>query len=73
MNASQGFESLCANPEAFLMFDSLHPSAATHALMGELALSAVPLPPMLPVFALALAGLGLVRRSSRTREIIPAK
>ncbi|MGE3772164.1 MAG: hypothetical protein AB7I32_04520, partial [Gammaproteobacteria bacterium] len=57
MSASLGFEGLCSNPEAFLMFDALHPSAATHALMGEAALSAVPLPTALPLFVLALAGL----------------
>lgn len=64
LNASLGLESLCSNPEAFLMFDALHPSAVTHALMGEAALSAVPLPATLPLLGLALAGFLPVRRRS---------
>ena len=64
LNMSSGFalESLCSNPAEYLMFDALHPSSSTHVAMGHAALSAIPLPATLPLFALALATVGVVRK-----------
>lgn len=46
-----------------LYSDSLHPSAAAHAILGAAALAqVVPVPATLPLLALALAGLAVVRR-----------
>lgn len=46
-----------------LFSDSLHPSAAAHAILGAAALAqAVPVPATLPLLALGLTGLVLVRR-----------
>ncbi len=46
-----------------LFSDSLHPSGAAHAILGRAALAqAVPVPATLPLLALGLTGLVLVRR-----------
>jgi outer membrane lipase/esterase len=46
-----------------LFSDSLHPSAAAHAILGAAALAqAVPVPATLPLLALGLVGLVVVRR-----------
>lgn len=49
--------------ETSLFSDSLHPSGAAHAILGRAALAqAVPVPATLPLLALGLTGLVLVRR-----------
>lgn len=57
------------NPNDFLFFDPIHPTAVGHALIGDAALAgaltlpaAVPVPAALPLFLSALAGFGAVRR-----------
>jgi outer membrane lipase/esterase len=45
---------VCPNPEAYVFFDKIHPSAATHEVLGRLASNAVPVP-----LTAALLGLGL--------------
>lgn len=65
-NAFMGVAGVCSNPDTTLMWDSLHPTSATHALLAEAAHSAlapVPLPPAVWLFGSALFGLGLRRRS----------
>ena len=62
-----GAGTLCADPDSYLFFDGIHPTAAAHALLGGLALqevfaSQVPLPAALPLMFAALGMLGLVRR-----------
>jgi outer membrane lipase/esterase len=47
--------------------DDLHPSARLHSLFGSTAISAVPEAPSLPLVAVALAALALVRRHNKRR------
>lgn len=58
---------LCDDLDAFLFFDGIHPTAAGHALVGQLAIDAiemrfVPLPAALPMMLAALGALGVARR-----------
>lgn len=58
---------LCADPDSYLFFDGVHPTAAVHAVLGGLAIDAVeaaliPIPAALPLMLTALAGLGVLRR-----------
>ena len=64
----------CANPDEYLFWDSAHPTAAAHQLIGDLFYSAVPEPASLALIMVPLALLILRprrrqdadRRSSRT-------
>ncbi len=53
---------LCDDPGGYVFFDKIHPSAATHVLLGELAAQAVPAPLSLALILLGLAGMGYQRR-----------
>ncbi len=50
--------------------DDLHPTARLHSLFGAVAVNAVPETPTLPLVAVALAGLALVRRHNRGRAAV---
>ena len=52
----------CANPDEFLFWDAIHPSARFHALLGQ---AAVPLPPSAWMLASSLCGLLVMRRRPR--------
>lgn len=62
-------QGICSNPESTLMWDSLHPTAATHALLADAAFTAlqpVPVPAAAWLFTsavLAAGGLGLQKRT----------
>ncbi|MGB8437390.1 MAG: SGNH/GDSL hydrolase family protein [Burkholderiales bacterium] len=64
----------CANPDEYLFWDSAHPTAAAHQLIGDLFYAAIPEPASLALIMAPLALLILrsrrqpdaVRRSSRT-------
>lgn len=61
-------QGICSNPESTLMWDSLHPTGATHALLADAALTAlqpVPVPAAAWLFIsglLAAGGLGQLRK-----------
>lgn len=51
----------CSDPDSFLFFDGIHPTAITHEMMGMLAfeeLQAIPVPAALPLLLSALGFLG---------------
>lgn len=52
----------CGDPENYVFWDSIHPSAAVHEVLGKLAAQAVPEPASAALVALALAALVLARR-----------
>ena len=53
---------VCSNPEAHVFWDEIHPSAVTHALLGELAAKAVPEPASIALFGVGFAAFGFARR-----------
>lgn len=62
---------VCANPNEYLFWDAIHPTAAGHETIGDAALTAaltlpsaspIPVPAALPLFVTALAGFGAARR-----------
>jgi len=56
---------VCADPDAWVFWDGIHPTAHSHQLLADAALQAlspVPLPAALPLFVGALGALGLRRR-----------
>ncbi len=59
---------LCADPDSYLFFDGIHPTAAAHQLLGNLAVKEIleagkiPVPAALPLFLSALAMFGFARR-----------
>lgn len=56
---------VCSDPDAYLFWDSFHPSARAHDLIAQTALRAVPEPAAILLFAAAL--LSLLAFSPRTR------
>ena len=54
--------SVCLEPESFLWWDEIHPTAAAHALLAEAALAVIPVEffPPSPRVTLEIVGLGVV-------------
>lgn len=57
--------SLCSDPDQYLFWDDLHPTAAGHQVLGEFASTVVPIPPAAWLFASTLLVLGRLRHRRR--------
>lgn len=57
--------SVCADPSSFLFWDSLHPTARAHRLLGDQFASAVPEPALLLLLSAGLALSAAARRARR--------
>jgi len=55
----------CANPDEYLLWDSVHPTARGHELLGDAALALIPEPGTAILFGLGLLGLGVKSRAAR--------
>lgn len=60
-----GGGTVCADPDGYLFWDGIHPTAATHRLLGEAMLTAVPEP---STVALTALGLLLLTAAARRRR-----
>ena len=62
-----GAGAVCSNPDEYLFWDGIHPTAAAHQLMGDIALetvSPVPVPGAIWFFSSAILALGFKARRS---------
>jgi outer membrane lipase/esterase len=63
VTAACGFNPVaCTNPNTWLFWDGIHPTSGGHALIAQSMLALVPVPATVPLFAIGLAGVWLVRR-----------
>jgi outer membrane lipase/esterase len=54
----------CANPNEYIFWDGIHPTAAAHQLLGNYAASVIPVPPAAILLISGFAALGALRRKA---------
>ncbi|MGI9341504.1 MAG: SGNH/GDSL hydrolase family protein [Gammaproteobacteria bacterium] len=54
--------SVCGNPDEYVFWDGIHPTAKAHQLLGEFALAQIPVPAAVWLFGSAIGLLGFARR-----------
>lgn len=57
---------VCSDPDSYLFWDTIHPTAAGHELLGLAAREAIPEPATLLLFGFGLLGLGAMKRRKKT-------
>jgi phospholipase/lecithinase/hemolysin len=57
--------SACSNPDQYVFWDTVHPTARTHAILGADFLHAVPEPSAILLLAIGMAGMAVSRRRPR--------
>ncbi len=66
-----GGGSVCANPSQWLFWDSVHPTAAGHALLADAAARSIPEPDTGAVLLTGLAAMAVLRRRPARAAVIP--
>jgi phospholipase/lecithinase/hemolysin len=57
----------CANPDQYLFWDGVHPTAAAHRMLGDAFMAAVPEPGGIALLLVALLAMAVIRRRAAVR------